>query len=99
MARGTLLAFALGTTLCGMIGSFEALVVMRRMPDSRRLSTLLSQGFDVEPALRLVARQLAIHHASARRSAAVTVRRLLLDARYEVLPTATIEEVVKETVL
>ena len=28
----------------------EALVVMRRMPDSRRLSTLLSQGFDVAPA-------------------------------------------------
>ena len=49
----------------------EALVVMRRMPDSRRLSTLLSQGFDVDPALRLVARQLAIHHASARRSARI----------------------------
>ncbi|MCC7372028.1 MAG: MFS transporter [Chloroflexi bacterium] len=29
VARGTLLVFALGTTLCGLVGSFETLVVMR----------------------------------------------------------------------
>ncbi len=46
----------------------ESLVIMRRMPDSRRLSTLLAHGSDVAPALRAVARQLAIHHATARRS-------------------------------
>jgi len=33
----------------------------------------------------------------SRRSAAATVRRLLLDARYEVLPTASIEDVVTST--
>jgi predicted MFS family arabinose efflux permease len=34
VARGTLLVFAAGTTLCGMIGSFEALVVMRFLTGS-----------------------------------------------------------------
>ena len=34
VARGTLLVFAIGTTLCGMIGSFEALVVMRFLTGS-----------------------------------------------------------------
>ena len=58
-----------GVASIAMAGAVcESLVIMRRMPDSRRLSTLLAQGFDVAPALRAVARQLAIHHASARRS-------------------------------
>jgi uncharacterized protein len=43
-------------------------VVMRRMPAERRLSTLVADRQDVTGQLRDLARLLAVHHASARRS-------------------------------
>lgn len=43
----------------------DYLLVMRRMPDARRLSTLLTQGADVLGDLRWLARVLATFHASA----------------------------------
>lgn len=43
----------------------EYLLVMRRMPDARRLSTLLAQGEDVRGDLRWLARDLAAFHALA----------------------------------
>ena len=46
----------------------ESLVAMRRMPDERRLSLLVTSGADVGDDLRAVARLLAAHHAVARRS-------------------------------
>src|SRR5690242_7599599 len=46
-------------------------VVMRRMPAHRRLSTLVLAGEDVSDSVRSVARLLAIHHSSARRSPAI----------------------------
>lgn len=48
----------------------EPAVVMRRMPDERRLSSLVEQGADseeLEGIVRAVARQLAAFHASADR--------------------------------
>lgn len=45
----------------------EPLVVMRRMPDDRRLSHLVRTGAPVDDALRAVARQLAAWHAAAPR--------------------------------
>ena len=44
----------------------ESLVVMRRMPEDRRLSTLVTSGADVAPDLRRLARDLAAFHATAR---------------------------------
>jgi aminoglycoside phosphotransferase family enzyme/predicted kinase len=49
-------------------GPCEWIVVMRRMPADRRLSTLIASVVDVSGELRLVARQLAVHHSTARRS-------------------------------
>jgi aminoglycoside phosphotransferase family enzyme/predicted kinase len=46
-------------------------VVMRRMPPERRLSALIASGEDVSDPVRELARQLAVHHASARRSPAI----------------------------
>ena len=45
-----------------------SLVVMRRMPDQRRLATLVREGAEVADCLRDVARALAAFHASADRS-------------------------------
>lgn len=45
----------------------EPLVVMRRMPENRRLSHLLREGAAVDDVLRTVARHLAAWHASAPR--------------------------------
>ncbi|WP_322500293.1 AAA family ATPase [Streptomyces rochei] len=45
----------------------EPLVVMRRMPDDRRLSHLVRTGAPVDDALRAVARRLAAWHAAAPR--------------------------------
>ena len=45
----------------------EHAVVMRRMPDALRLSTLISQGADVDDHLRALARLIAGFHASAER--------------------------------
>ncbi|GAA3394888.1 bifunctional aminoglycoside phosphotransferase/ATP-binding protein [Cryptosporangium minutisporangium] len=47
------------------------LVVMRRMPTDRRLSALLAAGEDGDGPLRALARMLAAHHATARRSAVI----------------------------
>lgn len=44
-------------------GAHEPVLVMRRMPDGRRLSTLVRTGVDVSEDLRQVARTLAIAHA------------------------------------
>jgi uncharacterized protein len=44
----------------------EPLVVMRRMPEGARLSTLVRAGVDVRGPLRRLARQLAAFHAVAR---------------------------------
>jgi aminoglycoside phosphotransferase family enzyme/predicted kinase len=46
----------------------ESIVVMRRMPADRRLSALVISGDDVTGPLRALARRLAAHHATARRS-------------------------------
>lgn len=45
----------------------ETAVVMRRMPEDRRLSTLVSAGVPVTDELRAVARQLAVFHLRAAR--------------------------------
>jgi hypothetical protein len=50
----------------------EHLVVMRRMPDARRLSTLVRAGAPVRDHLRDLARSVAAFHAAARRDADVT---------------------------
>jgi aminoglycoside phosphotransferase family enzyme/predicted kinase len=44
----------------------DSLVVMRRMPADRRLSTLVTSGADVRDGLRALAKQLAAFHAAAR---------------------------------
>uniref|UniRef100_A0AAU2K1I3 AAA family ATPase n=1 Tax=Streptomyces sp. NBC_00049 TaxID=2903617 RepID=A0AAU2K1I3_9ACTN len=63
----------------------EPLVVMRRMPAERRLSLLVSQGADVDDALRSVARLLASRHADAPRGPDIDEqgRRDALSARWE----------------
>jgi aminoglycoside phosphotransferase family enzyme/predicted kinase len=45
----------------------EPLVVMRRMPDDRRLSRLVREGAPVDDVLRDIARLLAARHAEAHR--------------------------------
>ncbi len=45
----------------------EHLVVMRRMPAARRLSTLVRAGVPVADQVRRIARQVAAFHANARR--------------------------------
>ncbi|MGD9531211.1 AAA family ATPase [Pseudonocardia sp.] len=50
----------------------EPLLVMRRMPAARRLSTMVRDGAPVGPALRRLARRVAVFHAGARRSAAIS---------------------------
>jgi aminoglycoside phosphotransferase family enzyme/predicted kinase len=49
----------------------EPMVVMRRMPDDRRLATLVRAGADVGDQLRAVARQLVAFHVRAPRSPAI----------------------------
>ena len=50
----------------------DHLVVMRRMPADRRLSTLVERGEPVEGALRQVARIIAAQHAAAPRGPAIS---------------------------
>ncbi|MEV4702933.1 AAA family ATPase [Actinoplanes sp. NPDC049316] len=50
----------------------DHLVVMRRMPAQRRLSTLIRSGQDVRAELRRLARVLAAFHATARRGPEVS---------------------------
>jgi len=47
------------------VGEPEPAVVMRRLPDDRRLSTLVLAGVDVEAPLRHLAHQLAAFHLEA----------------------------------
>lgn len=49
----------------------EHVVVMRRMPDDRRLSSLVQQGADVDEGLRALARRMASFHTHAARSAEI----------------------------
>jgi aminoglycoside phosphotransferase family enzyme/predicted kinase len=51
----------------------EPVVVMRRMPAARRLSTFAANGHDVDAALRAVAHTLAAFHARAGRDPEVVV--------------------------
>lgn len=54
-------------TLLGPDGEpCEALVVMRRLPDERRLGRVVGTGEDVRPALEAVAERLAALHATSR---------------------------------
>ena len=53
-------------------GHGEPLVVMRRMPDERRLSTLVKAGVPVDDQLRALARSVAAFHSTARRGAEIT---------------------------
>ncbi|WP_406830653.1 AAA family ATPase [Pedococcus sp. KACC 23699] len=50
----------------------DHVLVMRRMPDDRRLSTLVRQGSDVTEAVRQLARQVASFHSSARTNAQIS---------------------------
>jgi uncharacterized protein len=50
----------------------DHLVVMQRMPENRRLSTLLASGVDTRRQLRAVARTVAVFHASAPTSPAIS---------------------------
>lgn len=43
----------------------DSIVVMRRMPDERRLATLVKAGADVHEHLRQIARVMAAYHAGA----------------------------------
>jgi aminoglycoside phosphotransferase family enzyme/predicted kinase len=51
----------------------EHLVVMRRMPDDRRLSTLICAGAPVDDQLRALARSVAAFHCMARRGPEITI--------------------------
>lgn len=72
-------------------GRHEPVVVMRRMPDDRRLATLVRAGADVRDDLRRLAHLLATVHARSERSAAVDLEagRDRLRARW----TASFEQV------
>ncbi|WP_146057389.1 AAA family ATPase, partial [Streptomyces sp. SM12] len=63
----------------------EPVVVMRRLPDDRRLSRLVAAGAPVDGALRAVARTLAACHAASPRTAAIDAQgtREALRARWE----------------
>jgi hypothetical protein len=63
----------------------EPLVVMRRMPDDRRLSTLVRSGAPLEDAVTRLARVLAAFHAGAERGPHVDLEgsREALTARWE----------------
>ncbi|GGN52035.1 hypothetical protein FHR83_009244 [Actinoplanes campanulatus] len=49
----------------------DHMVVMRRMPDERRLSTLVRRGAPVDAELRRLARVMAVFHGIARRGPAI----------------------------
>src|SRR6185503_4028739 len=50
----------------------DHVVLVRRMPEERRLSTLVQSGADVDARLREVARSLAALHTRADRSDAIS---------------------------
>ncbi|HET8603301.1 MAG TPA: AAA family ATPase [Marmoricola sp.] len=55
-------------------GAREPVVVMRRMPEDRRLATLVRHGADVSECLRTLARQLAVAHARSRHAPEIDER-------------------------
>jgi aminoglycoside phosphotransferase family enzyme/predicted kinase len=60
--------------LCGSDGAvLEHVLVMRRMPDSRRLATMVEKGTVRHDDLRAIARLLADFHSTARRGADITI--------------------------
>lgn len=63
----------------------DHLVVMRRLPEDRRLSAMVRSGEDLSGCLRDLARTLASFHASAERSATIDVaaRREAVTASWE----------------
>ena len=65
LAPDVYLGRAIVSEVDGLSG--EPLVVMRRMPDDRRLSTLVGSGAPVEDAVTRLARVLAAFHAGAER--------------------------------
>jgi uncharacterized protein len=88
----------------------DHLVVMRRMPASRRLSALIEAGEQTGPAVRQVARMLATQHATADRSPHISqqgsrdvvrqrwhdnLHQLRAAARGDLVPDAEIDEVIR----
>ena len=69
--------------------AIDHMVVMRALPDERRLATLVRAGVDVEAWLARVATTLAAFHAGARRSPAISeagtehALRAVWDANFE----------------
>lgn len=59
--------------LAGPVDPVEHLVVMRRMPDDRRLSLLAGAGHPVDEPLRALARSVAAFHSGARRGPEITL--------------------------
>ena len=55
-------------------GAREPVVVMRRMPEDRRLSTLVRRGADVSDCLRTLARRLTVAHTRSRRGPEIDER-------------------------
>lgn len=61
-------------TVVGSAGqAYEHGVLMRRMPDARRLATMVVHGLPVEDDLRALARLMARFHATAERSPQIAV--------------------------
>lgn len=54
-------------------GSTEPAVVMRRMPDDRRLATLARQRLDLSDEVRRIARVMAAFHARAERGPEISI--------------------------
>ncbi|MCF7548631.1 AAA family ATPase [Pseudonocardia sp. WMMC193] len=62
----------LGTAELTGAGCAEPVLVMRRMPEDARLSTLVRRGADLTEPLREVARRMAAFHTTAERAPAIT---------------------------
>jgi aminoglycoside phosphotransferase family enzyme/predicted kinase len=50
----------------------DSVLVMKRMPEDRRLATLIRQGADVEGPVRQLAKQIAAFHSTARTNAEIS---------------------------
>jgi aminoglycoside phosphotransferase family enzyme/predicted kinase len=55
-------------------GHIEPLVLMRRMPEARRLSTLLNSGADLDGTVMRLARMMAAFHAGGDRSTVIATQ-------------------------
>lgn len=64
----------LGTATVSDVDGEETLVVMRRMPDDRRLSTLVRDGAPVEGGVVALARLVAAFHTSAARGPEISAQ-------------------------